>query len=192
MRLGRTVVLLAGLTSALLLSGCSQQGPQVPDSGFVAGDGVDEWRHPTTQPVDFSGPTVNGGRFRSADHRGEVLVVNFWYAGCGPCIAEAPDLRTVAAAYTGKDVQFVGVNIRDEAGEARPFEVRNRITYPSILDQANGGAAQLAFASSIQPNAVPTTLVVDKDGRVTARILGRVNASVLRTLIDAARSGRDA
>jgi thiol-disulfide isomerase/thioredoxin len=186
------VAVIAALASALLLAGCTQQGAQVPNSGYVQGDGVDEWRHPTSQPVVFSGPTVDGARFRSADHRGQVLVVNFWYAGCGPCIAEAPDLRKVAAKYAGDGVQFVGVNIRDEAGEARPFEVRNHIPYPSILDQANGGAAQLAFASSIQPNAVPTTLVVDKSGRVTARVLGQVNVSVLSALIDAARTGRDA
>jgi thiol-disulfide isomerase/thioredoxin len=117
--------------------------------------------------------------------------VNFWYAGCGPCIAEAPDLERVAKDFAGKGVQFVGVNIRDEAGEAQSFARQHAVSYPSIVDQANGGAAQLAFADSIQPNATPTTLVVGKKGRVIGRILGPINESVLATLIKSARSGQD-
>jgi thiol-disulfide isomerase/thioredoxin len=188
----RRLAVVTALIATLALAGCAQRGPQVPNAGFVGGDGVQEWQHPTTAPVEFSGPTVDGATFRSADHAGKVLVVNFWYAGCGPCRAEAADLRKVATDYAGKGVQFVGVNIRDEAGDAEPFDRQYRIPYPSILDQRNHGATELAFASSIQPNAVPTTLVVGKKGRVTARILGPVNESVLATLIDAARSGRDA
>jgi thiol-disulfide isomerase/thioredoxin len=180
------------LGAALLLTGCTQQGWTSPSDGkTIDGTGVEEWQHPTTAPVSFSGPTTDGSVFRSSAHKGEVLVVNFWYAGCGPCQTESPTLKTLAERYAGKGVQFVGVNVRDEAGEAKPFEEKYGVPYPSILDQANRGAVQLAFAGSIQPNATPTTLVIGKSGRVTARMLGQADPSILKTLIDSAVSGRD-
>jgi thiol-disulfide isomerase/thioredoxin len=190
----RAVPAALALAVAVLLTGCSQQGWSSPSDGSsdIAGTGVTEWKHPTTAPIDFSGPTVDGGTFRSADHRGEVLVVNFWYAGCGPCQAEAPTLRSLAEQYQGKGVQFVGVNVRDEAGEAKPFEQKYKVPYPSILDQANHGAVELAFAGSIQPNATPTTLVIGKSGRVIARLLGQADPSTLDTLITSARDGEGA
>lgn len=181
------------LAAAILLTGCSQPGWSSPSDGrTVAGTGVEEWQHPTTAPVIFSGPTTDGTVFRSSAHRGEVLVVNFWYAGCGPCQAESPTLSALATKYKDKGVQFVGVNVRDEIGEAKPFEKKYGVPYPSILDQANHGAVELAFAGSIQPNATPTTLVLDKDGRVTARMLGQADPSILNSLISSALAGRDA
>ncbi|MCU1473499.1 TlpA disulfide reductase family protein [Amnibacterium sp.] len=188
----RTLPAALALGAALLLSGCTQQGWTSPSDGrTIDGTGVEEWQHPTSAPVSFSGPTTDGSVFRSSAHKGEVLVVNFWYAGCGPCQTESPTLTTLAEQYTGKGVQFVGVNVRDEAGEAKPFEEKYGVPYPSILDQANHGAVELAFAGSIQPNATPTTLVIGRDGRVTARMLGQADPSILKALIDSAVSGRD-
>ena len=183
----------AALAVALLLTGCTQQGWSSPGDGTtVDGTGVEEWQHPTTDPIRFSGPTVDGSTFDSSAYKGQVLVVNFWYAGCGPCQTESPTLKSLATKYKGKGVQFVGINVRDEAGEAKPFEEKYGVPYPSILDQANHGAVELAFAGSIQPNATPTTLVLDKQGRVTARMLGQADPSILDTLIASAKSGRDA
>jgi thiol-disulfide isomerase/thioredoxin len=180
------------LAAALLLTGCSQQGWSSPGDGTtIDGTGVEEWQHPTTAPVSFSGPTTDGSVFRSAAHKGDVLVVNFWYAGCGPCQTESPTLTSLATKYKDKGVQFVGVNVRDEIGEAKPFEEKYGVPYPSILDQANHGAVELAFAGSIQPNATPTTLVLDKRGRVVARMLGQADPSILDTLISSALAGRD-
>jgi thiol-disulfide isomerase/thioredoxin len=181
------------LGAALVLTGCTQQGWTSPSDGkTIDGTGVEEWQHPTTAPVSFSGPTTDGSVFRSSAHKGEVLVVNFWYAGCGPCQTESPTLTSLATKYKDKGVQFVGVNVRDAAGEAKPFEEKYGVPYPSILDQANHGAVELAFAGSIQPNATPTTLVIGKNGRVTARMLGQADPSILDTLIASAVSGRDA
>ena len=181
------------LSAALLLTGCTQQGWSSPSAGkTIDGTGVEEWQHPTTAPVSFSGPTTDGSVFDSSAHRGEVLVVNFWYAGCGPCQSESPTLTSLARKYEDKGVQFVGVNVRDEVGEAQPFEKKYDVPYPSILDQENHGAVELAFAGSIQPNATPTTLVLDKDGRVTARMLGQADPSILNSLISSALAGRDA
>ena len=119
----------------------------------------------------------------SADFAGDVLVVNFWYASCAPCRAEAPQLQELSAEYDGEGARFIGVNVYDQADTALSFNESYGITYPSIMD-VKDGAVKLAFTGTVPPKAVPTTLVLDKDGRVAARILGQLkDASILGTLI---------
>jgi len=186
--------LLVGVAAVLLLlTGCTEQGSQVGSAGpgFITGDGtITEWQKPTTQPVTFSGKTIDGTTFSSKDHLGDVVVVNFWYAGCPPCRAEAPTLNDLADAFEGDGVQFVGVNISDDRATAASFERTFTSTYPSIVDQEQGAAVQLAFAANRSPKAVPSTLVLDREGRVTARIVGLANKSNLRTLVQDAVDGQ--
>ena len=133
-------------------------------------------------PIAFGGPTVDGGELDSADLLGEVAVVNFWYAGCPPCRFEAPFLAELSAELV--DVAFVGVNVYDTADVARTFEAEEGIDYQSILD-VTSGSVQLAFAGKMAPNAVPTTLVLDREGRVAARISGVIrDPAILRDLIE--------
>jgi peroxiredoxin len=139
--------------------------------------------------VTFSGATVDGGTFSSKRYLGKVVVVNFWYAGCPPCRAEAPDLNALSERFASAGVQFVGVNVSDDAATAASFERTYRSTYPSIVDQENGAAVQLAFAGSRTPRAVPSTLVLDREGRVTSRVVGLANRSILGTLIQDAVDG---
>ena len=185
--------MLAPLAVAvLLLTGCTEQGAQGPAAGpgFIAGDGtVTQWPKPTTDPVTFSGKTVDGGTFSSKRYLGKVVVVNFWYAGCPPCRAEAPDLNALSERFASAGVQFVGVNVSDDAATAASFERTYRSVYPSIVDQENGAAVQLAFAGSRTPRAVPSTLVLDREGRVTSRVVGLANRSILGTLIQDAVDG---
>jgi len=110
-------------------------------------------------------------------------VVNFWYAACPPCRVEAPDLQTLNTELSGDGVSFLGVNVRDQAETAENFEDEFGLTYPSVID-TNDGNMLLAFAGTVQPNAVPTTIVLDKKGRVAGRILGQVTEpSILKTMI---------
>jgi thiol-disulfide isomerase/thioredoxin len=109
--------------------------------------------------------------------------MNYWYAGCAPCRAEAPDLVALAKKYP--DAQFVGVNVRDTAETALAFDRNFNITWPSIID-AKTGSVLLAFTGIVTPQAVPTTLVIGKDGKVAARVLGRIDQSILGTLIKTA------
>ncbi len=189
MRFRARAAAAAAVALALLLSGCggdslADQYREGSNKDYIAGDGTVETFNPDNRKpaVDFQGTTIEGDTFSSAEERGKVLVVNFWYAQCPPCRAEARDLESISTS-SGADVQFVGVNTRDEAGTAKSFEDEFGVTYPSILDYQNA-SVQLAFSSTIPPNAVPTTLVLDKQGRVAARILGRVlEPSILTTLI---------
>ncbi|WP_440711675.1 TlpA family protein disulfide reductase [Herbiconiux sp. YIM B11900] len=174
----------------LVLSGCAAGGSddladRVTDSGYVAGDGSVLEISPAQRAasVAFAGAGENGEQITSADYAGEVLVVNFWYAGCAPCRLEAPDLEATYQQYLPQNVGFLGVNVRDQAATAQEFAATFGVTYPSIIDTDAG--VQLSFAGQVAPNAVPTTLVLDRQGRVAARILGRVTeVSILEALID--------
>ena len=186
-------VAAAALAVGALLSGCAndelaKQYTSGDDKNYIAGSGVTELKPADrAKPIDFSGRTDTGEAFSSKADRGDVLVVNFWYAGCPPCRAEASDLQKISTRYAGKGVTFVGVNTRDSAATADSFDTEFKVTYPSILD-ADGGAVQLAFSGSMRPNSTPTTFVIDRQGRIAARIAGDIAAqpSTLSTLIDSA------
>lgn len=155
------------------------------NKGYIAADG--RWQEIAEadrgEPVDFSGVTENGEKFSSADIAGDVVVVNFWYAACGPCRVEAADLESVWQEYKDQGVSFVGVNTSDQADTAQAFADTYGITYPSVID-VNEGNVKLAFAQATPIQATPTTLVLDSEGRVAARIIGQLaDASILSTLV---------
>ena len=154
------------------------------NKNYIAGDGtVSEFAAENRgKSIAWSGETESGGLLKSDQLTGVVVVMNFWYAGCAPCRAEAPDLVAVNNMFVGKNVQFVGVNVRDTAETARAFDRNFGITWPSIID-AQSGSAVLAFTGVVTPQAVPTTLVIDKQGRVAARVLGQIEKSTLKALI---------
>lgn len=190
-RMPRAAASLTALAAAaaLVLTGCSsdplaEQYREGSGKNYIAGDGTVAEFAPDDrgEPVTFDGTTVDGDEFDSADTLGSVTVVNFWYAGCAPCRVEAPILQAVHEQYAD-EVAFIGVNVRDQAGTARPFEADFGITYPSILD-ADEGRVQFAFAGKVPAAAVPTTLVLDQEGRVAARILGQIeDESILDTIV---------
>lgn len=188
-RLTRTLVVGAAVL-ALALTGCSsdplaEQYREGSNKNYIAGDGsvTEILLENRGEPITFTGTTENGETVTSEQYLGNVLVVNFWYAGCAPCRAEAADLEQVYQETSPSGVNFLGVNVRDQAATAISFNERFGVTYPSIMDQ--NGQAQLSFASQVPPNAVPTTLVLDAQGRVAARILGQLQSpSILTTLIN--------
>ncbi|MGC5172679.1 TlpA family protein disulfide reductase [Microbacterium sp. DT81.1] len=177
-------------TLALALVGCTddslaEQYRAGDNKGYITADGrVQEIPDAERgEPVEFAGVTETGERFSSADVAGDVVVVNFWYAACGPCRVEAEDLESVWQEYQGQNVSFVGVNTLDQADTAQAFAETYGITYPSIID-VNEGSAKLAFAGATPINATPTTLVLDATGRVAARIVGQLDGvSTLSTLV---------
>lgn len=166
--------------------GLSAQYKQGSDKGYVEGDSSTASFAPgqRADAVPFEGVTEFGDEFSSDELIGSVSVVNFWYAGCAPCRAEAKDLVEVYDEFAPQGVQFVGVNTRDESAAALAFAEKFGIEYPSVLDYEGGRQVQSAFAGQVPLNAVPTTLVLDSEGRVAHRVLGQLaGASQLRTLV---------
>ena len=189
----RTAVRAAALAvvAAVALAGCTSTDPLAEQyragtgQGYISGDGAYTVFAPEDRaaPIEFEGVTETGETVSSDDYRGDVLVVNFWYAGCPPCRLEAPDLEALAQQFAPDGVQFLGVNIYDQAPTALSFAEEFGVTYPSVLD-VNDGQVRLAFAGQVAPTAVPTTLVLGREGRVAARIAGLLSEpSVLRSMI---------
>ena len=187
----RRSAIAVAVAGAVALSGCTTSDPLAEQfregtgQGFISGDGAYTVIADTdrAQPIEFAGVVENGDTVSSDDYLGDVLVVNFWYAGCPPCRLEAPDLEQLAQQFAPDGVSFLGVNIYDQAATALSFAEEFGVTYPSILD-VNEGSVRLAFAGQVAPNAVPTTLVLDREGRVAARISGLLTEpSVLRSMI---------
>lgn len=172
LRLLATAV-LAGL---LLLTGCTDSGAsQAPDliQVFPADDRA---AAPT-----LSGELVDGsGDYDPASHADKVLVVNFWGSWCGPCVGEAPELESVYAEHRDSGVEFLGINVRDHIDAARAF-ARQHTTFPSIVDKSS----RLALGFAVQPNAVPVTIVLDREGRIAAIARGPVIASELSPVVAA-------
>ena len=181
----------AAVVALTLLAGCSSdpladQYSAGTTKNYISGEGtISEIKAADRgEPVSFESVTDSGDDVSSDDYAGKVLVLNFWYAGCPPCRVEAPELEEVNQAFQGQDVAFLGVNVRDQAAQSLSFAETLGVTYPSVIDADNGNLL-LAFAGTVAPNAVPTTLVIDKEGRVAARFLGAIDGpSSLRTIIN--------
>ena len=185
-----TLVILLVASMALSLMGCTQdplaeQYRAGDNKNYIAGDGtVTEYaidQRPGFEP--WEGVTESGFGLASSALEGKVVVMNWWYAACAPCRAEAPDLVALYEEFKPQGVEFVGVNVRDTAATALAFDRNFGVEFPSLMD-ANSGSVSLAFNGVVSPQAVPTTIVIDKDGKVASRILGRIDPGILRTLIE--------
>ena len=130
------------------------------------------------EAIDFSGTDGERRRVRLRPTTPAMcVVVNFWYAGCAPCRAEAADLESINQEFGDDGATFVGVNVRDQPAQAQAFDEKYGVTYPSIIDSSRVPCSSPSRARC-PPNAVPTTLVLDKQGRVAARILGQLQSTV--------------
>lgn len=152
-------------------------------SSFVTGSyGTTVYRSGARpEAPDVVGTTLTGSKFKLSADRGSVVVMNFWGSWCTPCREEAPALGTLARNFAGTDVRFVGVDIRDDPASAEAFMRTFRIAYPSLNDPND--LVALDFHGTVPPAGIPTTLVIDRSGRIAARIVGQASYSGLRALI---------
>lgn len=181
-RLRGAVALALGGLLAGLVAGCSTTGQTATNQGgYVPGDGsylqipaADRKTAP-----DLSGPLLDGGDTSLAADHGKVVVLNMWASWCGPCRKEAPALAAADRALPG--VVFLGINTRDDADNARAFARATRAPYPSFLDQ--DGSLILQLQQVISMAAMPTTVVVDKQGRVAAAVYGPTTTTLIEALV---------
>jgi thiol-disulfide isomerase/thioredoxin len=174
------VVLLGGVLAGCAGASAVQNGPGAGDSRYVAGDNVSEIVKDRKPAPAVQGTTLDGTPLKLADYAGKIVVVNFWASWCAPCRAEAPTMQKIAEESKASGVQFVGVDIKDGKDNAQAFLRTYKITYPSLYDQA--GQVALAFRD-IPPNAVPSTLIIDRKGQIAARAIGSVSYTSLRDIV---------
>jgi thiol-disulfide isomerase/thioredoxin len=180
----RLFLAVAAILLGLTASGCSTfHGTTTTDGqNYVNGDGSIRTIAAShrDEPIDLSGPDLDGKQLSLSSMRGKPTVVNVWGSWCASCHAEQPKL-SAAARELGDKAHFVGIDSRDNGtAQAKAYTERYGITWPSFFSPS--GQAVLAFAGSIGPNAIPSTVILDARGRVAATIIGQVPGT--QTLVD--------
>jgi len=171
-------------TSACANDSLADQFRSGDNKNYIAGDGTVTEFALGSRPkaADWSGVTESGEALSSTQLEGVITVMNFWYAGCAPCRIEMPELIELQTEFLSEGVQFIGVNVRDSAETSLAFARRIGMNFPSVMD-AKTGSVVLGFTGVVTPQAVPTTLVIDAEGNVSARVLGRIDKGILTTLV---------
>ncbi|CAM5703748.1 TlpA family protein disulfide reductase [Streptomyces aurantiogriseus] len=173
--------------AALLVSACTSGGISGGggDTKFVMGkDGISTVEKGKRDAApDLSGKTVDGKQLDVSSYKGKIVVLNVWGSWCAPCRAEAPGFEKVYKDLQGKGVQFVGINTRDtKAANALAFEKEQGVTYPSLYDPT--GKLMLRFeAGTLNLQAIPSTLILDREGKIAARSLAALSEEKLRGMI---------
>ena len=185
----RAALMTAGAAvAALLVSACSSGGTSGGggDTNFVMGeDGVATVKEGERAAApDLSGKTIDGKQLDVSSYKGKIVVLNVWGSWCAPCRAEAPGFQKVYQDLKGKGVQFVGINTRDTStANALAFDKEYGVTYPSLYDPT--GKLMLRFKrGTLNPQAIPSTLVLDRDGKIADRSLAALSEEKLRSMID--------
>ena len=184
MRSVRSARLVVVALMTLVLSACIGGVEDTGDDGFIGGSGEITFVDPgKREPApDLAGTDLDGKKISTADYAGKVLVVNLWGSWCNPCRKEAPALKKVSDELADQNVQFIGLLTQDDPAAANAFNAKVGITYPSIDDP--NGRLQASFADSLPSMAIPTTWVIDANGKVAARAMAELTAPTLRALID--------
>ena len=152
-------------------------------TGFQAGDDSLTWVPPgeRSRPDPVTGNLLDGSQFDLASTRGHVVVVNFWGSWCYPCRDEADALQEVYQDNKSRGVEFLGIDTRnDNIPSALSFMRKHHVTYPSLFDPSN--VLALRFPG-VPPSAIPTTLILDRQGRIAARHSGAILYTQLRDVV---------
>ncbi len=180
------------LIAVLAATGCS--GPASADGagrgkGYVSGDGrsvrfpADD-REPAPR---VQGRTLDGRTMDLAGLRGKVIVLNIWGSWCPPCRKEAPSLERIYQETRSQGVEFVGLNSKDTDAGAKAFQRNFKVTYPSIVD--DDGVIQSRFRGKLAAAALPTTYIIDRDGKVAVRATDLLTDVKLRDLLQPVMAG---
>lgn len=178
------VALVLVLVAACSATGADEGTRSAGQDGYVGVSGNVTQIAPAERAAvpTVSGTSLDGRPLSTADFRGQVVVVNVWGSWCAPCRAEAEALEQASTSTKGR-AQFVGINTRDrDPAPARAFVRSFGISYPSVYDP--DGKALLPFAGTLPPSAIPSTLILDREGRLAARVLGEISERTLVTMID--------
>ncbi|MGY1744474.1 TlpA family protein disulfide reductase [Blastococcus sp. SYSU D00695] len=186
----RRRLLPAVLGAALLLAGCSTgEGSAVDvnnggefrfEAGTPSGEVIGESERASAP--EFRGTLLDGGDFDSTELSGDIAVLNFWGSWCPPCRVETPEFQEVYAEVRDRGVQFVGLNVKETDQQfAQAFVDSFGIEFPSLYDPR--GEVALAFRD-YPANAIPSTIVLDRQYRVAAVYTAQISQDDLRAVLD--------
>jgi thiol-disulfide isomerase/thioredoxin len=170
--------LILAAVSALILTSCGNGGVSTAQENYISGNGAVTFISAAEREIapKLSGDTLYGTKFDFAGN--QIAVVNVWASWCSPCRAEVPAFIALSEKYP--DVQFMGILTRDNLANAEVFARQLAVPYPNFIDDS----LLLGFRNTLPANAIPTTVVLDKQGRVAARISGPATVGGLSKLIE--------
>ncbi|WP_137988718.1 TlpA family protein disulfide reductase [Streptomyces vilmorinianum] len=187
----RTLLAVGTLSAALALSACGSDSNGKSGGGggtnFVTNTGGVSTvaKGERAAPNKIAGETIEGEQLDIADLKGKVVVLNAWGSWCGPCRAEAPHFAKVANELKAKGVEFVGLNTRDfNKQQAVTFEEDYKVPYPSLYDPSGKLILNGFPKGTLNLQAIPSTVVLDKDGKIAARALMALDEKKLRSMIE--------
>lgn len=163
----RTSILSLALMGALLFLGCREEAT----AGGAPAIGT---------PVDFRLKSVDGRTLGPKDFRGQVIVVDFWATWCIPCHVQTRILEPLHRDYKGKGVQFLAANVGEEEATVRTFLKDKPLPYPVLLDPKD------SVSSRFGVYALPTVLVIDKEGKLAFYQSGVADGNTLRKVLQKA------
>lgn len=185
----RAAVLAAALLPVLGLSACSGGKNAVDQSAgnqfrYVQankkGSVIEAAKRKQAGPV--AGSLLVGGDYRLSDDRGKVVVLNYFASWCPPCQTETPQFDSIYRQRKSAGVQFIGMDVKDPSKSAAQSWIKDKdITFPVVYDEAARSAIQLG---DVPMAALPSTVVIDKQGRVAAVYVGSVLPADLTPALD--------
>jgi len=181
---------MAIVGASLLLTGCAGSGMYaatpvvtIPATAPATNEAVGVTIVPAEerqQSIVIAGQTADGTELSTAQHAGDIVVVNAWASWCPPCIEELPLLASAAESYSDKGVTFLGLNSMDDPIAAA--SLLGSSVYRSIDDR---DGAILATIPGVPPRSLPSTVILDRQGRIAVRVIGPVKPGQLESAIDA-------
>jgi thiol-disulfide isomerase/thioredoxin len=172
------------LGAVVVLSACSSGGSSDGTYRFTGATKIGAVISPADRrPVhEFSGSLLAGGTYRLQQDDGKVTVINFWGTWCGPCTVETPQFGQMYNTYRSRDVTFVGVDVKEAGrGDPKAFVAQHQIRYPIVYDEDGETAIRLG---NIPTQAMPFTVVLDKQHRVAAVYLVRLAPADLEPVLN--------
>jgi thiol-disulfide isomerase/thioredoxin len=163
----------AGFFSLLLACSAvlwAEQPPQAVSAAFTRA-GLRPERELETLS-GFSAPLANArsaGSVRLEDYRGKIVFLNLWATWCGPCRAEMPSMEKLYQRFKDRGLEILAVNIQEQKPDVEAFMRRNKLTFPAVLD-ADG-----RIANQYGVRGIPTSYILDRQGRVILRLVGSIN-----------------
>jgi thiol-disulfide isomerase/thioredoxin len=169
------------LASVLALTGCASGSTAAPSPTRALAVGTTEFAPGQRASVSsVEGTTLDGKQLQLADYAGKVVVLNVWGSWCSTCRQESPELGRLARSKAFQDVQFVGLDVKDDQASAASFASFAGMSYPHLFDPQ---ARTLADLKVVPPSAIPSTLIIDRSGKVAVRIIGAINAEQLTAAV---------
>lgn len=178
-RLRAHIATAAAIVALTALAGCSGTGSVNPAAAGAATKIYSVAERSAVPAV--TGTLLAGGTYDIKQDAGHVVVLNFWGSWCPPCRIEAADLEHVYETYQARGVRFVGINIHDTHDAAVAYVNAHGVTYPNIEDPASRVA--LGFRA-VPPADIPSTVVVDPQGRIAAIHLGPITQADMTAMLD--------